>query len=231
MMALLWKDYRLNRMLLVFGAIVLFGPYLAGVLNNVYSELRLGNANWSLPYWTIVSFASLILSLFTIAMLGANAIAAERANRSAEFLAYLPPTRRANIISKGVIVLGAFVVIWLVNLSIVYIIIGRFVEGLSLAEIHQSYENVAEGFRAFAATSVVILGVSWFGSSVSPSHGLATGMGLAAPIPVGFPLGMVEEVYHPPGFDFVWWYTLVCVTLGLIGFVAGTVYYLRRVEP
>lgn len=230
MKVLLWKDYRLNRMLLVFGVVVLLGPFLAGVVNNLYGGWRIGRADWSVSFWIAMSLCSIGLSMFTIVMLGANAIAAERADRSAEFLAYLPPSRRAHITSKAFIVLSALLVIWLVNLAAIYVV-GPLVEGTPLADVRQSHENLAEAIPILAATSVILLGVSWLFSSLLPSHSLATGLGIASPIAVGFCLGTVEQFYYPYDFDIGWWYKAICFTLGSVGFVGGIVHYLRRVEP
>lgn len=226
--ALLRKDVRLNGLVLAFGAVALLGPFLLGITHHSYCVWRYGVADWS--YWRLMSLSSLLLSMFTIVMLGASAFAAERADRSAEFLAYLPPSRRAHAVSKAIVVLGAAGVIWLVNLLAIYVL-GPYVEGMSWAETLQAYERLGDVLPVFGATSVMLLGVSWFFSSFGPSHALATALGIGAPVVVGVPLGMIDEFYHPPGFDFQMWYNAICTAAGSAGFIGGIICYLRRVEP
>ena len=230
MRALLWKDYRLNRMLLGFGGFALLGPFLLGAANNFYCAWRIGPADWSVTFWISMSLISLGLSGFTIVMLGANAIAAERGDRSAEFLAYLPPSRRAIIASKAIIVLSAWALIWLVNLTAVYVI-APLVEGVPLSAVGESHGNFAEALAMFGATSVILLGTSWLLSSLLSSHSIATGLGIGAPIMVGIFLAMINEYYRPVDFNYTWWYKVLCYSLGSAGFLGGIGYYLRRVEP
>ena len=119
MTALLWKDYRLNRGVLLLGIALLLGPYAA------VSAIAL-HGHWpSLPpagEWSalllMASFLSLGLSQLTLVMLAGNSIASERADRSAEFLAYLPPSRTQILASKLLLAMLAAGVTWTVNLTV-----------------------------------------------------------------------------------------------------------------
>src|ERR1043165_6635546 len=94
MTALIWKDFRLNRpLLLVCGSIVVL-VYVVGVVAEAV-------ANWptfpSAENWAgmLVSYGTVViyLSFFITGLLGGYAIAAERSDRSAHYLAMLPPTK------------------------------------------------------------------------------------------------------------------------------------------
>ena len=61
------------------------------------------------------SIYSLIISQLAIALIGGNAIAGERADRSAEFLCSLPITRKRILASKLLISLAIILVIWLTD--------------------------------------------------------------------------------------------------------------------
>jgi hypothetical protein len=76
MKPLLWKDYRINRLLLIFGLVVCVGPWIIAIARNLLIEWRGGEAWWAPEFWVFVYGISLTLSLFTFAMLGGNAIAA-----------------------------------------------------------------------------------------------------------------------------------------------------------
>ena len=56
-------------------------------------------------------------------------------------------------------------------------------------------------------------------------------MGIAAPIALAGGLAAVAYFFDLRGFDVGGWYKGLCVPLGVVCFVAGVVYYLRRVEP
>src|SRR5437660_12005022 len=101
MKGLLWKDYRLNRGLLLLGVVAVTGVYLAGLsaeVSHTWPEMPASNA-WA---DAIYSYGHMALSVmpFLAALLGGNAIACERADRSAHFLAYLPPTKTQILASK-----------------------------------------------------------------------------------------------------------------------------------
>ena len=130
-------------------------------------------------FWVTTSSISLGLSLITFAMLGGNAIAGERADRSAEFLAYLPVSRWSILVGKSLIALAPAAGIWMVNLALLFLVTPRIAEGVSAADLAQRPE-VRELLAVFAATSVLLLGSGWFWSAILDSHGLATGMGFLA---------------------------------------------------
>ena len=86
MKSLLWKEFRLCWPILLVGAGLLTAPYLIPLLGK------------SLGYsvrvdWPGAAVFSLALSILTLTLFGGSAIACERADRSAEFLAYQPIPR------------------------------------------------------------------------------------------------------------------------------------------
>ena len=104
MRALLWKDYRLNRSLLILQAALLILIYVIGIVTQIVAVWpNKPTANdWA---GTLVSYGSLTMYLtfcFT-GLLGGHAIACERGDRSAHFLACLPPTRMQILASKLII--------------------------------------------------------------------------------------------------------------------------------
>jgi len=228
MTALLWKDYRLNRLLLGFGLLMLAIPLLIGVSYNLYLQWRYDESWWTQRFWQGIACASLGLSLFTFAMLGASAIAAERADRSAEFLAYLPASRRAIITSKAIIAIGAGLFIWIVNLVLCYVVAPHGGGGPEDA-MARSSDALTVMIPPLAATSVLLFGAGWFWSSFMPGHAISTGLSFSTLAFVGCSLGSWEYLSGSSMVEK--WYVPICLTLGIIGFVAGTVCYLRRVEP
>jgi ABC-type transport system involved in multi-copper enzyme maturation permease subunit len=227
MKALLWKDYRVNLLVLAFGVAVLVGLPLLALALNLHGQLTIGSAPrpWSELLVHTTPFG-LAIQLLTMAMLGGNAVASERADRSAEFLAYLPPSRWAIITSKAIFAISVGLFIWGVSLAIIYVVAPAI--GAVTAELIDFRDSTVP---VLAATSVLLFGAAWFGSTFLPSHTLATGFGIVLPIALLCSLWSAEYFLELRGFDVGWWYRTLCIPLGVAFFAAGVVYYTRRVEP
>src|SRR5262245_42537586 len=122
MTGLLWKDYRLNRGLLILGLFGLAGVYVVGL------AIEMSDTWPALPapkVWAdaLSSYGHMALSVlpFVAALLGGNAIACERADRSAHFLAYLPPTKTRILASKFIVAVCALAVFCGGNLVAIYV--------------------------------------------------------------------------------------------------------------
>lgn len=227
MRALLWKDYRLNRAILILGLAMLLGPYLAAGLLGLRGHARspAGGAEWSSLFGAAADF-SLGMSLLTVALLAGNAFAGERADRSAEFLFGLPLSRRKIVSGKAILALGATAVIWGVNLLMVSVIVPAVADTLDHGPARHS------PVPGLAATSLLLLGAGWLGSSLLESPSMATGVAFAGPILViGTLLASSMLSEWPAPDDLEGWYKAGCLVLSPTCFVAGTAYYLQRVEP
>jgi ABC-type transport system involved in multi-copper enzyme maturation permease subunit len=114
---LIWKDYRLNRAIVIMTVVLLIGAHMAAVAVAFY-ESSVPEGSRLLGYLTESSIESLVFLQLMLGVLGGNLIACERANRSAEFLAYLPISRGRILASKILLAIGLFAVIWIPNLAI-----------------------------------------------------------------------------------------------------------------
>jgi ABC-type transport system involved in multi-copper enzyme maturation permease subunit len=228
MTALFWKDYRLNRGVLLLGVALLFGPYAAAFAGTLHSH-------W--PSWPSVgewlaqllaaSFFSLALSQLTLALLAGNSIAAERADRSAEFLACLPPSRRQVLASKLLLALLAAGTVWAVNLSVTE----WLVPALGTPP-DNSWDQVASR-SMLAASTVLVFGTSWLGSAVLNSPASAISFGLGVPLVAGPFLFQAALALFAPAApsDRTHGAVMLCLALGSLCFVSGSTVFLRRVEP
>lgn len=230
MKALLWKDCCVNRMLFILGLTLLLGPYAVFFAVNAYCAVRHGGGQWWVEIWQMVAILSLGMSLLTFAGLGGNAFAGERADRSAEFLAYLPPSRAALATSRAVVTVGAALAIWLVNLAVIY--------GMPLVAracppgMGYTGDNATKALPVLAAMSVLLFGAAWLASSMLSSPGLSAACGIFAPLLLWCVLGAIFTLagygdYGSPEY----WYPRLSVPLGIAAFSAGFICYLRRVEP
>jgi ABC-type transport system involved in multi-copper enzyme maturation permease subunit len=214
MKALLWKDFWCNRMIILFALVVVAIPYLIGFAGGFFDDIW-----WTVDFFRGSALVSMLLSMIVIPMLAGNAIAGERLSRSAEFLVSLPPSRSLIIASKIILALGVSLAIWLTNFLLIYTL------GLILGE-------TTEGMTPIVATFVLMFGAAWLSSSFSPSPAVATAFGIIAPILIGSIIyGAYTLLPVKLTWTFVESYNLLSYSGGVLGFVAGTVYFLRRFEP
>ena len=114
---LIWKEYRVQRLVLIVGAVLLVLPYAMVLGLFRFAPVRGSLADWCMGLLVAAAY-SVGISQLTMALLGGNAIAGERADRSAEFVAYLPLTRARILAAKLTVVLLGVAAIWVPNLLI-----------------------------------------------------------------------------------------------------------------
>ena len=212
---LIWKEYRLQRLILVVGVFLLVVPYTVPFYQLMWNS-RYG---WTLGF---AACSSTILSILTLALLGGNAIACERADRSAEFQAYQPIPRWAVLLSKLALPILAALVLWSVNL--LFYEQGSPRQSGMLPDREWMFTFMLFGFCAFS--------VAWLVSAMQSSPTFAVGAGMAAPVATMLQVALIYWLVDglpSRSLEIAW--TVTIFTLGLLSFAAGTWYYLRRVEP
>ncbi|MFN0052342.1 MAG: ABC transporter permease [Planctomycetales bacterium] len=223
--ALFWKDVRINRLPLLVGVILLIGPYLLAVGVGTFNSPAGTSAMWG-GILALGSIYGLACSQLTLAVLAGNVIAVERADRSAEFLGYLPASKAQILLSKSALLIGAGLIVTAVNLAALMIansMIGSATggsAGMSLLDLSQ-----------ISLVGVGAAGVGWAASAKLETTGAPVLFAIATPI-------MVPGAFYLTYFALGWPLeelsgTTILLTCGLVGavfFVIGWVYYLRRVE-
>lgn len=224
---LLWKEYRANRLVLIVGAVLLLAPYffllgmvLRGVLHCNLAELSLGLCG--------AAAYSIAISQLTLALLGGNVIAGERVDRSAEFLGYLPISRGRALASKLTLVALTVALVWIPNL-LVLLLASTGVPERWLASMPA--ELIGGTIFHSAVTGIVCFSVAWLLSSMLESPTFSICGGLVTPVLIMTAILLVGWQFHPSEDAVSLWYTGISLVLASACFVAGTAYYLRRVEP
>lgn len=241
---LLWREYRLNRLILVSGAVILLLPYLAvlGIWLWMLAYIHI-TAGRSLPFpephgimprllFGAAAY-SLALSQLTLALLGGNAMAGERADRSAEFMAYLPVSRSKRVAAKLILAGCAAVAIWGFSFAMASLILGASSDLRTRAFDRHAIE-AAVVFATYAAiTGATFFGVGWLISSFQSSPTFAACGGLITPFLVVAGLQAVALLCEPRfnGPIVGGGYAIICLLLTWFGLSAGTAYFIRRVEP
>jgi ABC-type transport system involved in multi-copper enzyme maturation permease subunit len=231
MRALLWKDYRANRPVLFVGLVLLLAPY-AILVGWIWYNVGLTGA--SAAEWgealSMAAYASLGVSQLTILLLAGTIIAGERRDRSAEFLAYLPPSRPTILASKSLLSAATAVTIW----GLTLVMIGFVVPRLNAEAVSGgNRERLLDYLAVLGSSGVALFGTAWLGSSMLESPTYSTAIGLLTVILVPFLLNICHSLTAWPadGESFVYWLRLLYVGIGAASFVAGWTYYVRRVEP
>jgi ABC-type transport system involved in multi-copper enzyme maturation permease subunit len=226
MKELLRKDYRLNRGLLLLGMIGLTGVYVVGLVVEICYAWP---AVPSSKVWadTLCSYGNMALSgiSFIAALLGGNAIACERSDRSAHFLAYLPPTKLQILASKLIVAVSALAVFWAGNCLAIYAIAPL------VSPKPTNFLYIYGTPSAALAGCVATFGIGWFGSACLEKPTFPVLVALTFPFVLGYGLFMFSAVSGISRFDVYEWAGTVSVVTGVAAFAAGTRYYWLRVEP
>jgi ABC-type transport system involved in multi-copper enzyme maturation permease subunit len=221
---LIWKELRLQWRVLVIAAAVTLIPF--AILWYVSSDSALAG-NYVGTFLT-----SVLVLVVTMALLGGHAIAPEWADRSAEFLAYMPVSRTKIVLSKLFVPVMAVALIWTVNLA--FLVATRSSFALSTYDARMVQHTVLAGLVAFS--------VAWFASALQDSPTIAAGIGLAMLPIVGFAIWLVSWFFRRlagiNGRNAIFIdaavqnrLTLVIGVVVAIGcFACGTWYYLRRLQ-
>jgi ABC-type transport system involved in multi-copper enzyme maturation permease subunit len=211
----------INRWVLLVGAVLLALPYLI----FLGCAFFLGSADWwQLEPQLMVALMSLYLSAITIPLLGGYAFAAERADRSAEFLAYLPPSRPAIVTSKLVLAAGVSLVLILIHWTIFLLISLPFRD----APVSRSLSNQ---LIIVLCAEILMFGVAWLFSTFATGPALAAGCGILAPLLAPFVIHAIHTYLELPRESLKEHFIIVCLVGGVTAFVCGTAYYLRRFAP
>jgi ABC-type transport system involved in multi-copper enzyme maturation permease subunit len=229
---LLWKDYRQNRLVVFVGLFILLLPYVIGILATLYQICHgyMAPQVWQMCF-SGSSLYSFILSQLTIALIGGNAIAGERVDRSAEFLASLPISRRKKLASKLLLAMAIVAVIWLLNAPLLWCL----ANSVPITN-PRDLEWFVFFMKGIAIAGLVFFCVGWCLSAFLSSPTFAVAGGLISPLLIGGCFALYDYLFGLPhdevGVEIEQiWLSAICVTLALVSFGLGTWYYLRRVEP
>lgn len=229
---LFWKEYRQNRVVIIALLAMLIVPHLFGLYAMGY-EWHESSWQQVLQDWRQVlagaGLYSLGLSQAALALIGGNAIAGERADRSAEFQAYLPLTRQKILAAKLLLALAIAAAIWLINPLIVW---------SNLTSANRLIDDAPSFMINAATTGLAFFCVAWFFSTILRSPTFSVAAGLAAPIIIlsliAFGIYLIRGDHPKPG-EVEWMlktgYVCISLAVALASFGVGTWLYLRRVEP
>jgi hypothetical protein len=217
---LIWKDILGNRFPLFLAVSLLVASYGGAAI--FYSvDVSLTAHSWGrrleeiLRAGALVSHATAQLSL---AVLAGNLVASERVNRSAEFLAYLPPSRGMVLTAKATVLGVSALVLLLVPLSIA---------GLTALDGKgPSAGTLLIIFCTISAIGFCASGIGWLGSCCLQSNAVAILFAILTPLILAI---AIKHLCKDPESTAI--LIAAYLAIGLAGFLFGTRHYLNRVEP
>jgi ABC-type transport system involved in multi-copper enzyme maturation permease subunit len=224
---LIWKDFRLNRPIVI--CVVLF--FLVINVGAIITVLCWGKGTTDelLGALQFAPFSALMLSQLCIAALGGNIIAGERGDRSAEFISYLPVSRGRILLSKIVVAIAIVVLVWAPNLLVFAVANYLSKEsGILSSEHAQEFWYI---IGIYAVTGLSLFSAAWLLSSLLRSAVFATFGGLITPASIAMAIAWVAHLCELSDETCLVVYCWIALPLAAASFIAGTWYYLRRVEP
>ena len=252
--ALFRKDLRILRAPLITGVLVTLGVY-AVAAEDLWqawepewddAHRRANVAKEAVPF----ASAGVGMAALLAAACGGLALARERRDRSAEFLAMLPVPRRRIVISKLVACLAC--VLLAAGAHVAVVVAGA----RALAPMGDFMGRQAEvsllGLPQAGAAAAAFFGVAWMWSSFTRSPAIAAVVALAAGMFGMLAIGLVcwddagRYVWNPTAVVWAMWglhrtrwvpaavlagSQVTMIAAGAVAFIASTVAYVRRVEP
>jgi ABC-type transport system involved in multi-copper enzyme maturation permease subunit len=232
MRALLAKDLRLCRPIMLGLIASGAGCYLIAVIsvlseNSFPHKSTLHTMLESLSAAAVFScqLANLLASAF-----GGVAIAGERTDRTADFLAMLPITRRQIILSKMTVSLGVLGMCAIFHL-LIFFSARILADHISGAYLWSDLSSFPACLACSIACAISFFGVAFLLSTFLRSGPISACVSIGATIASYGIVGSSMDGHHYSDWGAMLRLGSLPLALGLSSLTAGTLYYLRRVAP
>lgn len=234
MRMLLWKDWRLMRPLLIACGVLYLTPAIIFAIWAAFmspGEDLSTAGDWAGMILGVLFFG-LMISTLAMPMIGANLLAKERRERTAEFVATLPVGRGRIVLSKAIMaVLVALtpslftLVAGLVGVGVMALVgPGQGGSGPGINDVNEMVSFAA----ALGGGACLSFGLAWFLSSALKSETVAAGLSLLLTA-IAASLYTLAASRNPHLGAML--FGTVAGLAGVAAFGAGTVIALRRGTP
>lgn len=230
MTALLWKDYRIIRLILRSGMVGMFLMFLGSLLIE-WVQFRHGMSGERAYNWIGALGGGLTLSLMLwmifLGLVGGTLLASERSDRSAIFVAYLPASRGTKFLSKAIWGVGILMLV----LGITFAVLYAAMSDHERSQPEFLYVLLCR-FACLAVTGALIFGGAWLFAALTGSPAVSACAGIAMPLLLW--AGVFSYGTFQPGWsssrDVTTWtiYAIVAGLLGILCFISGSIWALVR---
>lgn len=238
LLALIKKDARLLQSYLVVAVLATFGCYLTTAI-GIYGLTNYEEESMqSLPVRSFLllrggnNFGFAATALCSVLIAG-SILTLERADRSAEFLASLPPSRVQHLISKMVVLFGMTAFMILVHVT------AAIVSDMLLPYVRATNYPFAQGTQMSSVFRSISIVVSMIGGALAVSawqhsNGVPILCGLVTPLAVLALLQLANyclDIPHTNSEAFLNRFSLFASLTGGSLILCGGYWYLERTEP
>ncbi|HEX3357272.1 MAG TPA: hypothetical protein VHS31_09900 [Tepidisphaeraceae bacterium] len=221
---MLKKDWRVYQVATIGCILIVLTIHIIAAITFVDYDRPIQQSDVLETFFT-AGLIGLLVSAGFAGIYGGGAFSLERRERSADFLAVMPTTRGRIITSKAIVSILCPLVIWLFHLCEI-----SFIFSLDPARFGNKGDYWIVVTIIFGA-SVMFFGLAWLLSTFLSSAAIS--FGIAIVILLGS-LTLIETARQRHSIsdltaqqiDYAWTFGM-----GTICFIAGVIYYLRRVEP
>jgi len=227
-MLLTWREWRRDRP--IFLSVVAGVPAVA--LLFAAQSARRGSTENAIVILAYAAWVMAWLGVMLPPLLAAHAMAGERADRSARFVASLPVSRACRLCAKVVVLLGLVLLLWAPLLS-----------WLTLEPSEKLFRGIRDSCGFIATFTLLTTAITWLLAAWLDSVIIAAAVAISTPIAAPILFATFEEItgrhdsksmaqffdlWLGPGPDRLPTLLTLLVAAGL--FAAGTAIYLRRAE-
>jgi ABC-type transport system involved in multi-copper enzyme maturation permease subunit len=232
---LIAKDWRLFRVPMIALIVCGLGAYL--IATCVIVEDRWDGSNAEQHPAFEIFFAAAVYAIgltgFLACAFGGVAIAAERSDRSCDFIGLLPVTRAQIILSKllsSAMMLGIFAVIHFV-LAIVCLTQQWKLRANPIVPADVPWGMAAESALLWLGCALCLFGVGWLFSTFLNSGPISACISIAVLVTAWCVAGYYVDISHLREWQAEAIIIAVVSSIGLPSLVGGSIYYLRRIAP
>lgn len=232
--ALIRKDARLLRLYLRSAVVATVASYLGmAILAMIYYQDQGITARAFLVMSRGSKFGFSATAVFA-ALLAGSVFTLERSDRSAEFLACLPPTRMQNLLSKLIVLLGTTAMMVAVHLLFLWLshLLSPFVRDQGGLLTERTLPSALSALT-FASVIVSMVGAALAVSAWLKSNGVPILCGLLAPLFVLSFVSLIGWALDVPseGDAFEIRYATSSLVLGVTFGYLGCLWFVTRCEP
>ncbi len=225
-----WRCYRAVVLATLIGGAI---PYVIGsVLVLVPDPVQRGPLfqRWIENIVICAMIGALICVAITVAFAGSS-IAAERNDRTLDFLTMLPPPRWIVLLSKLLVAIPFLIACTVVHMVVLLPAAYEAVKLSGLGNFSGQFADSLLPAWVLLCATAMVAGIAWMLSAFLKSSAIATTIASAIVVVVATVVGNVSEIerWSNPYVGTVW--TLVTLTVAAGTFVGGTIHFVRRVAP
>jgi ABC-type transport system involved in multi-copper enzyme maturation permease subunit len=232
MRALLAKDRRLFRLPMTGLLVASAGSYLVAFIVIPI----VGRTEWSIePVLLAAPILAIEMTALLASTFGGLAIAGERSDQTADFLGLLPVTRKQIVLSKWIVSIFTLGFCGLFHTAVALFLTGFIAPHNALHDLRHNpagWASVAAFGVLWIGCTTSFFGVAWLLSTFTKSGPISACTSIAVTLGSA---GLTGFCIERPDRIEEWkvLLTLGCfmLAIGLSSLIAGTVHYLRRIEP